>query len=639
MSGIAGICNAGSGSIDKSILEKMTGAMAHRGPDGEGFHVNYKIGLGHRRLSIIQLRDAVHQPMTTEDGILTIVHDGRIYNSAEVSRELKAAGYHFRSDSEAEIILNSYKEWGEDCLRKFNGMWAFAIWNHEKNCLFAARDRIGVKPFFYYFNSEVFIFASEIKAILQHPGVPRKVNERAVYNYLMWGILGYSEETFFSGIKELPPSCCLRFSPPESPEIKLWWDLKIKREPDNLSQDEIDISIKKVRQILEDAVRIRIPDGVPKAATLSGGLDSASVIMLASRMIKENSGTSTRTTGQKLITLSSCYENEAVDERAFIEKVVEAAWVEKNYVFPEGHRFWEELPRIIRQQEEPAGIYSVYARWRLMQTAKEMGIKVILSGDGSDSVLAGDYKYFGNYFLELASRGRFLPLLREIKNSFNTAGSQQLLTHAGPVISGFILGYAPQSFQTGIRSALFNIRGRNTDKVLVPAFDMAHKKSGLSYLHQYYSRYASNLNLHLYDQLSNLTCYIKYVDSLGSAFGIETHSPFMDHRLIEYVFSLPAGLKLRNGRTKWLLRQAMMGIVPEKVRLRIDKNGFGTPTNTWLSENRKQILGLFSRDALSSQFINPARIRDNLDSLLSSTKSGWELWRYINLEMWLKEYF
>ena len=639
MSGITGIYNVGGSGVDKSLLERMTQAISHRGPDGEGLFLNYNIGLGHRRLSIIDLSKEGHQPMTTEDGLLTIVHDGQIYNCPEIRQELVNKGYRLRSNTDTEVILYSYREWGEKCPEKFNGMWSFAIWNSKNKSLFCSRDRIGVKPFYYYFDGKVLVFASEIKAILEYSGVPRKVNERAVYDYLMWGISGDSEETYFVGIKKLSPSHCLLMSEPKGLEIRRWWNLKVNTSLNDLSRKEQEEAIGRFSHLLEDAVRIRLKSDVPIGTTLSGGLDSSAITALAGRLIFAEKEIKSQLVGDKLKTFSSCFNNEPVDEREFIERVLEHTGVEGNYDFPDTLNFWDELPRIIRQQDEPSGIFSVYARWSLAQKVRTLGVKVLLDGDGSDAILAGHHRYYGVLFLELALKGRFLRLLREAKSASAIIGMRDLSSWTSTTVGGCLIGHVPPAFQLSMRHLLFQVRGRSTHRALISTFDRAYKRQGLVDISQHYETDAANLNRRLCRDLFQLTSPVNYSDSLSAPFGIETRSPFLDYRLIEYVFSLPATLKIKDGWTKWILRRAVQGTLPDVIWQRKDKTGYGVPLNTWLRSNRKQIEELFSGSVLSRQYINPDYIKDSLGALLSSEKSYWELWRYINLEIWLRQYF
>ena len=617
----------------------MTKSISHRGPDDDGLFFNGNVGLGHRRLATIDLSEAGHQPMTTADGLLTIVHDGQVYNYPEIRQELAGKGYRFRSNTDTEVILYSYREWKEDCLERFNGMWSFAIWNSESNSLFCSRDRIGVKPFYYYFDGQVFIFASEIKAILEHPQVLRRVNEKAVYNYLMWGISGDSDDTFFAGIQNLSSAHYLIVGDRKGLEIKRWWNLKVNLDLKDPSRKEQAEAAGRFNHLLEDAVRIRLKSDVPIGTTLSGGLDSSSVTSLAGKLIFGENGINRQLVGERLKTFSSCYDNEPVDERFFIEKVLESTGAEGNYDFPDANKLWDELPGIIRQQDEPSGVRSVYARWSLARRVNAAGVKVILDGDGSDVILAGHYRYYGVFFLELALRSRLLRLLGEAKNASAIIGTRELISCAGATLGGGLLGHVPISFQLGFRRLLFKARGRSTDRALISSFDRAYERQGLLNLSQHYGKNVAHLNLRLYKDLSQLAGVIKYSDCLSAPFNIEARSPFLDYRLIEYVFSLPATLKIRDGWTKWLLRRAMQGILPAEIRQRKDKNGYAVPIETWLQSNRKQIDELFSSHVLSSAYFNPDFIKDSLDELLSHKKSCWELWRYLNLEIWLRQYF
>lgn len=639
MSGITGIYYLNGSETDRNLLEKMTRAIAHRGPDDEGFHFSGNLGLGHKRLAIVDLSKAGHQPMVSGDGSLAIVHDGQVYNSPEIRQELEQIGYRFRSNTDTEVILHSYKEWGVDCLNKFNGMWAFAVWDKQNKRLFCARDRFGAKPFYYYFNGEVFIFASEIKAILEYPGLNKIVNEEAVYNYLMWGLLEYSEDTFFKGIKELRPSHYLLVGRKDGLDIRRWWSVKVNPNLASLSQNDAYDAVGHLRLLMEDAVRISLRTDVPVGTCLSGGLDSSSVAMLVNRLMTDENVIDRQLIGDRQKTFSSCYQDERCDERLFIEKVLQATGAEGNYVFPDGDNLWEELPLLIWHNEEPCETGSAYAHWKIMQRAKARGVKVLLDGDGGDELLAGYHRHYSAFLLELALTGNLLRLLAEAKDASAVIGIRDLASRMGTVLRGALYFRLPVPLQLSTRNLVLRLRGRNTHKILAHSFDKRFSRHGLARVSEWYKSVTS-LQQSLYRDLAFMTRFLQPKDRSSAAFSIEARAPFLDYRLVEYSFSLPASLKIRNGWTKWILRQAMQGVLPEEIRLRKDKLGFPTPIGTWLRSNRERIKALFSSEnALSSQFINLDFITDNLDDLLNQQMLTDELWRCINVELWLRVFF
>ncbi len=575
--------------------------------------------------------------MSTEDGLFSIVHDGQIYNAPELRHRLEGKGYHFRSRTDTEVILYSFREWGPDCTNEFNGTWAFAIWDKEKRQLFCSRDRIGVKPFYYYFNGEMFVFASEIKALLEHPGIPRKIDEETVYNYLMWGFES-TEYTFFKSIKQLRPAHYILVTG-NNLEIRRWWNLKINPDLNGFSEKDAEDAVKHFGVLLEDAVQIRLKSETPPGTTLSGGLDSSAITVLASRAILASNSVNPHPVGNRLKTFSSCYKNESVDERVYIEKVLELTGAEKNFVFPDAADLWEELPKIIWQQGEPAGLPFVFAYWCLMRRVKELGVKVLLDGDGSDAILAGHHPFYGYYLLDLARKGHLLSLSNEAMRASAIIGARNVGYWTGIALARALLARISPPNQLRMRNFLFKLRGRSTNRILSPSFDDVYALSGLHLLSESFV-FSKSLNHLLSSTLSRFTCTMKYTDALAAHFQIETRAPFMDYRLIEYVFSLPSNLKIKDGWTKWILRQAMKGILPEDVRLRRDKIGFDAPIRTWLWMHRDKIRQLFSsHNVLSSQFIEPTYIAKNLDMLLNHERTTFEIWRYINLELWLKLFF
>ncbi len=690
MCGIVGIINFDSAeSIDLDVLRSMTNCIRYRGPDDEGYLLantkerdyelfggedtpdavltspytfcprhrmdavtsllkNFDLAFGHRRLSIIDLSPTGHQPMCNEDGTAWIVYNGEIYNYIELRGELKSRGHKFKSNTDTEVIIHAYEEWSYECLQRLNGMWAFALWDMRSNKLFCACDRFGIKPFYYYFNGEVFIFASEIKALFNFPKVPKRVNEEVVYDYLVnldEGWIGYSDDSFFKGIKRLRPAHYLLVDAKGEIDIKKWWNLKINPNLPDFSGTKIDDAVQHFSALLEDAIRLGTRADVPIAVCLSGGLDSSSITCLKSRLLLKEEIIDRSLTGGRLKTFSSCYEDARLDERKFIEEVVKKTGVEKNYVFPDGNQIWEELPKLVWHEDEPFCSTSIYAEWTLRREVARQGIKVVIDGQGGDELLAGYDFHILPFMTEIALKGRVLKLLSEAKSLSTGIGVQNasFLT-AMALGSAALYWILPRTLQPAAKSLIASLKGRNIIKALNPSFDKEFSRQRLGFYQEYtgeFSRSGASLQQILYKSLSTLLIqYLRYADRDAMAFSIEARIPLLDYRLVEYVFSLPANLKIRDGWTKWILRQAMQGILPEKIRLRKDKQGFPTPEGTWLRQNKEGIKALFSaKNALSSEFVNLKFIRDNLDNLLNQEAISLQIWRYINLELWLQVFF
>ncbi|MBI4712412.1 MAG: asparagine synthase (glutamine-hydrolyzing) [Planctomycetes bacterium] len=417
---MCGICGIYSNEpVDKDVVKRMNDALAHRGPDDEGIYLNQQspfVGLANRRLSIIDLSPAGHQPMSNENQTIWITYNGEIYNYIELRSELQKLGHRFRSDTDTEVIIHAYEEWGEDCLRHFNGMWAFAIWNSKRRRLFCARDHFGIKPFYYFWDGKTFVFASEIKSILTHPAVPRKPDETIIYDYLTTGLIDHSEETFFHQIKQLRPAHYLTINPDRCLEVNKWWDIAVNHRFNDNSLNGKDIT-DRFKNLLEDSVRLRLRSDVPVGTCLSGGLDSSSIVCLANNLIRDNKIIKPELIGRHQKTFSACYDDPRVDERRFIKEVLNQTGAESHLTFPNGQGLWTDLERLIWHQDEPFGSTSIYAQWSVMKLTANNGVKVLLDGQGGDELMAGYGSYQGTFIAQLINAFRITQAYREIKNS------------------------------------------------------------------------------------------------------------------------------------------------------------------------------------------------------------------------------
>lgn len=625
MCGIVGIVNLDKKPVDKKVLLRMTNTLAHRGPDDEGVFLEKNIGLGHRRLSILDLSSAGHQPMFYDNKNLAIVYNGEIYNYLELREELKKKGYRFKSQTDTEVILASYKEWGPACLGRFNGMWALAIYNKKEKSLFAARDRLGVKPFYYYFDKRKLVFASEIKGILTHPEIPAKENERIVWDFLLCGLVDHSEETFFRKIRELRPGHFLILKNNKL-KIEKYWGLDPRKNSVKSHDSEAN---ERFKEIFSDSVRLRLRSDVPIGTCLSGGLDSSAIVCTVNKFLKDTG--KIFQIGQWQKTFSSVYDKKkypGCDEREFINSVIKKTKVRSHLVFPSGERLVREIDKIIYHQDYPFASTSIYAQWNVFRSAGENKVKVMLDGQGSDELLAGYHPFFGIYFAKLLKNFQLFRFSREI---IGYSKNHQKSIFA--VFYGLFLDSAKRGiFGSGV-SKLFKNKWQEYD-LFLPEWRNKFKPFKL----QVPTNDVFKQGLHNSLEIGLLSL-LRYEDRDSMAFSIESRVPFLDYRLVEFIYSLSDEQKIRNGQTKWVLRQALKGILPDKIRNRQDKIGFATPEEVWMKEELgKDMLKVFS----SKQFENRGYFQKGetvkmFKKYLKTEKGDYHLfWRLYILEKWFR---
>ena len=601
MCGIAGQYCCDGRAPDEALLAAMSERLTHRGPDGEGTRISGCTGLVHRRLAIIDLSAEGLQPMTNEDGTLWLVFNGEIYNYVELRGELIKAGHRFHSHSDTEVILHAYEEWDTGCLGRFNGMWAFALWDEGKKRLFCARDRLGIKPFYYTQAGGSFLFASEIKALLAHPDAGRRPDERTLGTYLNWGVLDHSDRTMFAGIVQLEPAHAMVVTAAGPEKPFRYWDVTV--EPAVRSALPDNEAAARLLAVLRDATRIHLRSDVAVGTCLSGGIDSSTLTVLINDLIRSEAPASV---GARQKTFSAVFTDTRFDESRYIDEIVAATGVDAHRVEPTPEQLWDDIGRLVYMQDEPFGSLSIYAQYCVMRLAKE-NVKVVLDGQGADELLAGYLAYQGSYIGTLVRRFRWWTALREI------AGS---LRHN----RGFFRSAASQLRERKRRRNLLKCTGETV------------------------RRYDGPLDLVLQKELTstNLPALLHYEDRNAMAFSIESRVPFLDYRFVEYVASLPLGQKIRDGITKTVLRNAITGIVPESIRCRTDKMGFVTPEEVWMrDELRPFVLGVLSSDAFRARPYWDADkvIRDYLAFLDGLSAYSPELWRIICTELWLQKFF
>ena len=641
MCGITGTYNF-NGAIQPKCIKKMTDSLRHRGPDDEGFlAVNSESGevytligreskvqgtriedfnrdvdlfLGHRRLAIIDLSSAGHQPMCNEDGSLWIVYNGEIYNYLEIRRELQPLGHYFKSQSDTEVILHAYEEWGTDCVIRFNGMWVFAIVDLRTKKIFCSRDRAGVKPFYYSYDRKRFCFASEIKALLQIEDFSIKPNEQIIADYLFSGLIDHTHETFFKNIYQLRPGEFLLCAGNKL-TIQSYWDI----DPKENSLSQHNGYAERFYELLQDSIRLRLRSDVPIGSCLSGGLDSSSIVCLANKLMFDGQSVDRQLVGERQKTFSSCFEDLAFDERKFIELVIEQTGAEKNYVFPEAKDLLEELTKLIWHQDEPFGSTSIYAQWNVMRLTKGRGVKVLLDGQGGDELLAGYLPSFYFLFRQSLKRFNIKSMIREI----NDLQKNHILPK--------------NQWITRLVHLLFpKWKG---------AIEFVDKDFRKKYLRSFPKpvKFEHDLDNYLYSifRYLRLPALLHYEDRNSMAFSLETRLPFLDYRLVEYAFNLPSRQKIERGVTKVILRNAMRGTIPEEIRNRMDKMGFVTPEGVWLRTIlRDQICEIITSKSFADRgYFNVKKVKKGFDEHCEGKIDiNLAIWRCMNLELWLRTF-
>ncbi|HVH50636.1 MAG TPA: asparagine synthase (glutamine-hydrolyzing) [Gaiellaceae bacterium] len=613
MCGICGIV-ALDHPAEADAVRTMTAALAHRGPDGERIYAADGVALGFRRLAILDLSDAGMQPFVSEDGRLHLIHNGEIYNYRELRTELEPRGHRFRTGTDTEVLLAAYREWGPSCVERFNGMWAFAIWDSERKQLFASRDRFGIKPFYYRLDGERLEFASELKAF-RVAGPRLSANPVAVREYLEQGHLEHGEETFFAGIRRLPPAHNLWFDR-DGLRLERHWRLEPKERPAD--------AVAAVRELFLDSVRLRLRSDVPIGTCLSGGIDSSGIACGVDHVLR-GGGEGAEQVGPHQRTFTAYFPERGFDERPFAEAVVQQIGAEPHWVTFTAEDFVERLPEIVYAQEEPFGSTSIVAQWYVMRAAHEAGLTVMLDGQGGDELFAGYSGYAGYYFADLLASGQLVGLGREMRGFRRTHGKRAAPELVRPFLS---------------ESAKLRLRGRMRGGNVLLHRDL---RAAPSQLLQKDSPFPDRLRRQLEHILGErgLRELLRYEDRNSMAHSLEARLPFLDYRFVELVFSLRGGELINHGTTKWILRRALGDLLPAVVRDRTDKLGFVTPERRWL----RGALGDRARDVFASQsfaqrgFVDATAARARLERhRRGEINAGWELWRALNLELWARAF-
>ncbi|MCI0627099.1 MAG: asparagine synthase (glutamine-hydrolyzing) [Acidobacteria bacterium] len=540
----------------EDVLEAVQGMIdvqRHRGPDGEGYFHGEGVVLGHCRLAIIDLSAAGHQPMSDPTGRFWLTYNGEIYNHQELRRELVALGYEFLGNSDSEVLLTAFREWGAECVGRLRGMFAFAIWDTKRRCLFAARDRLGIKPFHYCFDgSTLFAFASEIKGL--RPFLPKRlVNEQRAREYLAWNLLDHDAvETMWTGVNRLPAGHTLAWALGSPLEVRRYWSIAFNDRIATTHRERIALQ-REFRERFEETVSLHLRSDVPVGTCLSGGLDSSAIVCVASEELRRNGISDT----EWQHVFSACFDDPSLDERPYIQSVVQSTGCVPHYVFPNGETLREDLGKWLWHQEEPVGGTGAYAHFCVARLAREGGIKVLLDGQGADEQLAGYRKFIPVYLRQLFRHGHFGKAVQEAVAFFTSPEILRTIDFVeGRRYLSNSLNEIDRLFADGIKPEL------PSDFGLVDSLAQRLESDLLRY---------------------SLPVLLRYEDRNTMAFGIEARVPFVDHRLVEWMAALPADMRLRNGWTKIILREALRSVLPPKIARRKTKLGFSTPEAAWMA--------------------------------------------------------
>lgn len=643
MCGICGIINLDGTLVDTQLLIEMNNTMMHRGPDDEGYLLvdtssdriiscfgdetvadlkeqlapvndlsGINMGLGFRRLSIVDLSPKGHQPMKALSADVWIVYNGEIYNYRELRQELIQEGFSFSSKTDTEVILNAYLKWGLECTNRFNGMWAFAIWDAREKMLFCSRDRFGIKPFYYsYTPHKEFIFASEIKAI----GKVRKLspNAQALYDFLFYGLSDHTEQTMFRGVLQLKAGHSLLLRDGDLSTF-CFYDLRkstsaaIPRDPTN-----------DFREKFFDSVMLRLRSDVPVGFALSGGVDSSSIVLAAHNLYK----------GDNFATFSTCYPGSEVDESYYMKKVIDKTGCTNYQIEPTAQMYLDLLDRFVWHQEEPVNGASYFGEFVLRQLIHQTGTTVSLDGQGADEIITG-YKFFLTpYLQDLLKESKLISFVKECAAFRHMVSVKDIIASISGIVHPVLAHKMRELYLRRLKSYLSN--------------PFASSNTMFNPIDSSPEGFDSELSKVLYESLtiSSLLVQLIRADKSAMAFSVECRFPFLDHRLVELVFSLPSDYKIRNGVTKYILRESMKRELPKEIYARRDKKSFPTPQSKWLREELRS----FTQDIINSKdfkdlpFIDWKKFNNQYQRFLNGDlEFDTEIWSVVSIFLWMTRF-
>jgi len=616
MCGIAAIIGLNGYRPEQRQLEQMAGSLRHRGPDDDGFYLEGRVGFAFRRLAILDLTPEGHQPMLSHDGRFAIIFNGEIYNYVELREELRAKGHRFRSTGDTEVLLAAYGEWGEACLSRLNGMWSFIIHDRTTGGVFGSRDRFGVKPLYVHRSPEAFVLGSELKAFLPSGLYRPGVNWDSAAAFLLDGRLDQGRETFYSGIEQVPAGHSFEIDPAGRMTLRPYWSLPAESETAPADAAE------RFAELFEDAVRLRLRSDVPVGVCLSGGLDSTAIICAMARQRPAE------VRDQPLYAFS--FNAPEFDESRFLGATIAQTGAKLVPLETGGNQLWDRFAEVLAAQDEPVHSMTALVGYGLMRLAREHDVTVILNGQGADETIGGYPSFFRDYWRTLFASKGLGTTLREIGRHSEVHGASRMravisvLRHSALLHLGTL----------GVYQRLIT-RRRQAQVGTHPWF-----RAALAGPRPAPSRRAPD---DLHDALADavqqdpLPLYLRVEDRNSMAHSVEARLPFMDYRLVSFLFTLPAMEKMRGPWNKFILREAMRGRIPEAVRSRVEKFGFPTPVQQWIAQGLHEPLAdlLGSRRARERGIYHTDRLLADLERIRRGEASlAGPIIRVAQFELW-----
>lgn len=607
MCGIAGFY----GFKNDSLIKKVSKELTHRGPDGEGLFINETVTLLNRRLAIIDLKTG-DQPKYSDDKNIVAVFNGEIYNYQDLRDELRKKNYKFHTESDTEVIVKSYQEWGENCFNLFNGMFAIALYDSNKQKLILARDHFGIKPLYYSTVGPKIIFSSEITSLINSGLIKKEPNDRIIYRYLKYRVHDDQEETFFKGVEKLMPGQMLVVDK-NGLKAKYFSNLKTELRQSAGTNALTAKEVSEFRNKFIEAVKFRLISDVPVGTCLSGGIDSSVVVTVINQLLREKVKESS-SVGKVQQTFSAVFPDYSNNEEKYIDDLIKKIDRVKNFkVRPNAKVFLKELEQFIKIQEEPTISTGPYAQYKVMEEVSKH-VKVVLDGQGSDEMLAGYDPYYFVYLRQLVKEKKYLKFLTEFFTSWDIV-------------------YKYVQFKT---RSLGMKKEVDLEQILNPAFTKKYSK-------EQFRNINDNLKLRLIDDIfyNSLPSLLRYEDKNSMHFSIEGRVPFLDFNLMKYIFSLPDKAIIKNGWNKSVLRRAFSNSLPSSISKRRNKIGFTTPEQEWFRSLTGEIYAiLLSKSFADRKYFNRQEVLEAFE-LFTEEKNDDTLlfWRLINLELWLRIFF
>jgi asparagine synthase (glutamine-hydrolysing) len=649
MCGITGYFSL-KNDFNSELFSRANNIIKHRGPDDYGYvtiNANHEVrncynedmsdfqedsiigALGFRRLSIIDLSKNGHQPMTEESGNYWIIFNGEIYNYIEIREILLTKRYKFNSSSDTEVILNAYAEWGTKCLERFNGMWAFCLYDKKNRKLFCARDRFGVKPFYFAVNDEMFAFGSEIKQLTtMFPNEYCKVNSRLAFDFLVTGSYGNeTNETFFRGIFKLSAGCYLEINLDKNlaKQVieKRWWDLPAENNHPPVNDKAV---FDTIAGLFNDSILLRLRSDVAVGTALSGGLDSSGITSMLSKIYNGDAEKN------KVFTITS--NDPTIDDTYYASIITQKIPVTSFNKGFEACASLDDLAKFIWHQDEPLQSSSIFGSWQLYKFFREMDVTVAIDGQGADELMGGYNSYpFRRYLIDILKNyglKYYIDQIRKISNVYNKPYRDivynTVLSFALELLKNFNSFY----YSKKLEQVKPYINGHLFDEEITKSH-IIHRD-----FYQQKMKFNSIVKRNSYEltKHTNLPGILRQVDRNSMAFSVESRLPFLDYRLVEYLYSLPVHYMIRDGYTKYAYRKAMEGIVPNEVLWRKTKVGFKMPEFELLRDNFDFLKELFNAEKDMS-YVNYEKVRLSIEHTLKD-KASYDnvIWRILCFTIW-----